>query len=353
MGVRRTAARTGGRRPDFWVRTARQTWCRLPPSTISAAVGQQLHRSLRRPAPAAFDASEGAKLVNSMTMLRLTGINTYTEELRLPAEPPGTGAAAQSCLSGNLQAWEQVGYTQGLVATGWRQMLTASQRAFPDKTFNLALITDNGFPAFLPNGTPVSSPAAAVQQASLVIVTDLAQITAQQFPGQLVIQSNGLEDQGLLDTTTIQLAQQNGTLLAWQTNESELQTGGAACGGTRAMPMVCTSDADYFNLLKLGIFPEGSSGTNPVMAQYLELLPPNVIAFPNAVLQAHNILLPGPTPVTAPAPTPAPTLKPMPASTPAPTGAPKSTSALTLTAEPTSASAPMPVVTPTAALMPK
>ena len=129
-----------------------------------------------------------------MTMLRLTGINTYTEELRLPAEPPGTGAAAQSCLGGNLQAWEQVGYTQGLVATGWRQMLTASQRAFPDKTFNLALITDNGFPAFLPNGTPVSSPAAAVQQASLVIVTNLTQITAQQFPGQLVIQSNGLED---------------------------------------------------------------------------------------------------------------------------------------------------------------
>ena len=105
-----------------------------------------------------------------MTMLRLTGINTYTEELRLPAEPPGTGAAAQSCLSGNLQAWEQVGYTQGLVVTGWRQMLTASQRAFPDKTFNLALITDNGFPAFLPNGTPVSSPAAAVQQASLVML---------------------------------------------------------------------------------------------------------------------------------------------------------------------------------------
>ena len=215
---------------------------------------------------------------NSMTMLRLTGINTYTEELRLPAEPPGTGAAAQSCLSGNLQAWEQVGYTQGLVATGWRQMLTASQRAFPDKTF---------------------------------------------------------------------------TLLAWQTNESELQTGGAACGGTRAMPMVCTSDADYFNLLKLGIFPEGSSGTNPVMAQYLELLPPNVIAFPNAVLQAHNILLPGPTPVTAPTPTPAPkatfeptsSMTPELTSGPTPTTAPKSERlpSNTPTFEPPSTPAPKPI----------
>src|SRR5262249_3847506 len=157
------------------------------------------------------------------------------------------------------------------VATGWRQMLTAAMRAFPDKVFNLALITDNGFPAFLPNGAPVSSPPSGVQQASLATVTNLAQIAAQQFPGRLVLQSNGLEDLALLDTDTIHLAQQNGTLLAWQTNESELQSGGAACGGTRGMPVACTSDADYFNLLQLGIFPEGSSGTNPLQAQYLEL----------------------------------------------------------------------------------
>jgi len=48
---------------------------------------------------------------DSMTMLRLTGINTYTEELRLPAQPPGTTAQIQ-CLSGNLQAWQQAGSLQ-------------------------------------------------------------------------------------------------------------------------------------------------------------------------------------------------------------------------------------------------
>lgn len=289
---------------------------------------------------------------NSMAMLRLTGINTYTEELRLPAEPPGDTAQLR-CLSGNLQAWKDVGYTQGLVETGWRQMLTASMRAFPDKVFNLALITDNGFPAFLPNGTPVSSPASAVQQASLAMVANLVQIAAQQFPGQLVLQSNGLEDPALLDTATINLAKQNGTLLAWQTNESELQTGGAACGGTREMPVECTSDADYFNLLKLGIFPEGSGGNNPLQAQYLELLPPNVIAFPGAVLRAHNILLSLPEPVTAPTPPPSPTPVPKPTSTPAVAAAPTFTSEPQRTTTPASESIPAnPAISPEAAFEP-
>src|SRR5438874_2229597 len=82
---------------------------------------------------------------SSMTMLRLTGINTLTDELRLPAQPP-SAMAQFPCLNGNLQAWISAGYTQGKLATGWQQMLTASLRAFPDKFFNVALITDNGFP---------------------------------------------------------------------------------------------------------------------------------------------------------------------------------------------------------------
>jgi len=94
-------------------------------------------------------------------------------------------------------------------------MLTASLRAFPDKFFNVALITDNGFPAFMPDGTPVLSPPAAVQQASAVVVSNLVQLAGQQLRGQLVLQSNGLLNLAQLDTTTISLAQTNGTLLAW------------------------------------------------------------------------------------------------------------------------------------------
>src|SRR5437762_8426724 len=98
-------------------------------------------------------------------------------------------------------------------------MLTASLRTFRDKFLNVALSTDNGFPAFMPDGTPVLSPPAAVQQASAVVVSNLMQLAGQQLRGQLVLQSNGLLNLVQLDTKTISLAQTNGTLMAWQTNE--------------------------------------------------------------------------------------------------------------------------------------
>ena len=84
---------------------------------------------------------------SSFTMLRLTGINTLTDELRLPGQTP-ISTPQFSCMIDNLKAWIDVGYSQGQVVTGWRQMLTATRRAFPDKFFNLALITEDGFPAF-------------------------------------------------------------------------------------------------------------------------------------------------------------------------------------------------------------
>jgi hypothetical protein len=43
-----------------------------------------------------------------------------------------------------------------MAATAWQRMLSASASAFPDKWFNVALTTTNGFPAFLTTGTPVS-----------------------------------------------------------------------------------------------------------------------------------------------------------------------------------------------------
>ncbi len=262
---------------------------------------------------------------SSMTMLRLTGINTLTDELRLPAEPP-SAVAQFPCLSGNLQEWVHVGYTQGMLATGWRQLLTAAMRAFPDKLFNVALITDNGFPAFTPNGTPILSPPStpsAVQQASGVVLSNLVQIAGQQLAGQLVLQSNGLVNAAQLDTTTISLAQANGALLAWQTNEWELQTSGAACGGSRGSPVACQSEADFHALLTIGIYPQGSDGTNPLKASYLELFAPNILAFPNAVHKAHYVLLqgkfvPDEPPPPKPTSTPTPTTMPGPVTTPTP-----------------------------------
>lgn len=136
------------------------------------------------------------------------------------------------------------------------------------------------------------------------------------------MQSNGIVGSGQPDAITIADAQAAGALLAWQTNEWELQTGGAACGGTREIPVAC-DETTFKDMLVAGIFPDSSSGTptdkaqsgtTPLKAQYLELFAPNILAFPKAVLHAHNLLLQGgnptaaptPTAVTTPTPTPAP-----------------------------------------------
>jgi hypothetical protein len=211
-----------------------------------------------------------------------------------------------------------------MVATAWQRMLTASQQAFPDKFFNVALITTNGFPAFLPSGTPVYTPASAAQSASDTMVSALVNLAGQQLTGRLVVQANGLVGSGSPDPITITKAQAPGALLAWQSNEWELQTGGAACGGTREIPIAC-DEASFSAMLMTGIYPQGSGGTNPLKAQYLELFAPNIIAFPDAVLEAHSELLPGPTPVTTPTPTPIPTLKPTPGPTPTPAPVPAPT----------------------------
>jgi hypothetical protein len=166
--------------------------------------------------------------------------------------------------------------------------------------------------------------------------------------GQLVLQSNGLVNAAQLDTTTISLAQANGALLAWQTNEWELQTGGAACGGSRGTPVACQHEGEFSTLLTTGIYPQGSDGSNPLKASYLELFAPNILAFPNVVHKAHYVLLQGKfVPDDPPPPKPAPTSasSPAAAATTDPTPMPQATSSLPVIT-PLLTSEPLPITVP-------
>ena len=87
--------------------------------------------------------------------------------------------------------------------------------------------------------------------------------------------------------------------------------------------MACQSEADFHALLTIGIYPQGSDGTNPLKASYLELFAPNILAFPNAVHKAHYVLLqgkfvPDEPPPPKPTSTPTPTTMPGPVTTPTP-----------------------------------
>ena len=105
------------------------------------------------------------------------------------------------------------------------------------------------------------------------------------------------------DPATIMDAQKAHAMLAWQTNEwlgipaatgpvgTPSSSGGAACGGTRSQPITCTAST-FARMLTSGIYPNGTSGQDPLQAQYLELFPANISQFPQIVMQSHDLLIP-------------------------------------------------------------
>lgn len=170
-------------------------------------------------------------------------------------------------------------------------MIALYRRAFPDKVFNVALITAAGFPAFTAQGVPVTAPPGAVAASADAMSTRLARKAGRELPDRLVVQSNGLVGGEPPDPATIADANQAHAGLAWQTNEWNGTAGGAACGGTRAHPVACTA-ATFAAMLMRGIYPYGTTGRHQLKARYLELFAANIAAFPRVVLHVHDLLLP-------------------------------------------------------------
>ena len=221
---------------------------------------------------------KSAGTYNSITMVRLTGVNRTTEETRLPAETAAiTGLA---CVSDAISTWQQAGYKPSLVEQGWTSILGSFQKSFPDKSFSVSLIpTSSGFPPIGESGSVLTGN-----------ILDLTQVlmaqAAQQFPGKLVVQFDTLLPGAADNGDVLDDAQNLGTIAAWQTNEY-LGNGGAACAGPVTSPVACTNDT-FLALLEAGIYPMGT--TNALRGQYIEAFHANVTAFPGATLQAHTEL---------------------------------------------------------------
>ncbi len=226
---------------------------------------------------------KSAGTYDAVTLLRLTGINRTTDELRLPAETPqGTGLA---CVSNAVTTWQQAGYRPSLLLQAWDAITNSFQKSFPDKSFSVAIIPQNPFPSIADDGSIIKG---ALPDESDPL---LAQ-ASRKFPGRLVVQFNFLMPGEAASPAVIQAAQTLGTLAAFQTNNYFGSTGqGAACSEPVTNPTPCTA-ATYLALLQTGIYPLGEN--NKLRAQYIEVFPANVNAFPEEIQQAHRELLAGP-----------------------------------------------------------
>jgi hypothetical protein len=217
----------------------------------------------------------------SITLLRVTGINRTTDELRLPAETPqNTGLA---CVSNAVTTWQQSGFKPSLLLHGWDAITNSFLKSFPDKTFSVAIIPQNAFPPIAEDGSVIHGTVPDQNQA-------LLSLASGKLPGRLVVQFNFLMPGEPASPAVVQAAQTLGTLAAFQTNEYLGSSGqGAACSEPVANPTPCNAQT-FLALLQTGIYPLGVGDS--LRAQYIEVFPANANAFPGDILQAHDELIP-------------------------------------------------------------
>ncbi len=216
----------------------------------------------------------------SIALLRLTGINRTSEELRLPAETAASTGLA--CVSNSLAIWQQAGYKPSLLLQGWNAVVTSFNKYFPDKSFAVSIIANNAFPGINEDGTLIKGAIGDENE-------PLLQSASQMLPGRLVVQVDFLMPGEPASVLVTNAAQNYGTLAAFQTNEY-LGGKGAACSEPVTNPTPCTA-ATFLQLLDTGIYPLGQS--NSLRSQYIEVFHDNAAAFPDDILTAHlQLVLP-------------------------------------------------------------
>lgn len=219
---------------------------------------------------------------SAVRIVKITGVTTVTGEFNLPyitSESPKAGMADCKNITDAITLWQNVGYKPSKVIAAWTQAAQATHAAFPDKT--LGVMGFGGSDTFesLPSINEKGQVVKGTDPTYVNVNALLLQKGMALFPRQFVAQWDGLSrwalPQELLD------AQKQGLLLGWQSNER----GGpqkAACNElTDPLGKTpCTADT-YATTLQNGI----SHG-----ATFLELWAPDILAFPQAVLDAQTQL---------------------------------------------------------------
>lgn len=222
---------------------------------------------------------KSAGTYNAITLVRITGVNRTTEELRLPNQTAeSTGLA---CVTDAIATWQKAGYRPSLLLQGWNAILGSFIKSFPDKPFAVSIIVSGAFPAIAEDGSVNKGPAGDQTQPLIVSAS-------QKLPGRLVVQFDFLMPGEAASTYVTDAAKNLGTMAAYQTNEY-LGGQGAACSEPVTNPTPCT-DSTFLTLLDTGIYPLGQS--DPLRSQYIEVFHDNAAAFPDDILTAHYQLVP-------------------------------------------------------------
>jgi hypothetical protein len=227
-----------------------------------------------------------------VAVIKLTGINTLTEELALPNENPAESRNPNPCVTDSPRIWATAGYRPSLVIRAMRGIAASFQRSFPDKLVTLPIIVMGALPPIGEDGRPI--PRFEAIELNNKLLDDLVRTAAQALPGHLVLQDCFLIGDMPADQRTVNLARANSLPTSWQTNIWFGKIGkGAACGGQGDSfleklqhPIAC-NEKSFLNLLHNGMYPQGGPGPSQ-NALFIEVFPSDVVDFPGAIKAAHD-----------------------------------------------------------------
>jgi hypothetical protein len=227
-----------------------------------------------------------------VSAIKLTGMNTLTEELALPNQRPEESATPSPCATRSPGIWAGVAYRPSLVVRAMQGIAASYQRSFPNTDVVLAIITLFAFPPIGETGPPI--PRQNAVGINNKLLDDLVRTAALALPGHLVLQDAFLIGDMPADQRTVGLVRANSLPIAWQTNVWFGKIGkGAACSGQGTgfleklqHPIVCT-EKSFLAMLHNGMYPQGGSGRSQ-NARFIEVFPSDVLDFPGAIKAAHD-----------------------------------------------------------------
>jgi hypothetical protein len=220
----------------------------------------------------------------SPAVVKLTGLNATTEELRLPAEGPEETSGCPGGGTDDVAVWQRAGYTPTRIEQAFDQLAASFARAFPDTPVVVALIPQAPFPPLDDRGQLVRG--RAKQTLGDSVLAAMVSSGARRLSGRFILQHDFLVTDKPAEQTVMTLARAHDLPVAWQTNLWLGREGkGAACGGTVVRGTVC-DDEQYFKLLEQGIHPAGGTGQS-AQGLFIEVFAYDVIAHPTAIAKAH------------------------------------------------------------------
>jgi hypothetical protein len=203
--------------------------------------------------------------MEAVRIVKLTGVNRITAELRLP----GTFGQREDDACGKTDdaaIWNKVGYRPQKVVDAWVTIATGISQLFPSKHLGLDILEQNDFPPIGDDGGFSNPPP---------VKSRIIDEGIRRFGKRFSVQWNGLNKDGKLSDTVI-AAGRKGAIIGWQSNQYQGHDGAGCNLSRRTARAPCDTDG-YRAILKRGL----DTG-----AAFIEVWAPDVRRFPDAVRDA-------------------------------------------------------------------